>query len=322
MARKLRRISKILAIDFETANRTRASACSLGLCVIDFSSGVVTEKKQFLINPNVEFEFFNTLIHGINAYTVKDSPLFPAVVPEITSRIDENTIVVAHNAAFDMSVLRHCCAAYHLPVPEMNYFCTYVLSKALLPGLPSYTLPSVSEKCGCGGFSHHLADEDAEACAKIFLCLLHAVEAETIWQLSRRSGIQFGHLWSDGDYVSCHKTRERQIDLTEEDFPEAPLSRPTVTPSEDSPFSGKVVVFTGALKGMTRAEAEAIVQAAGGTPGANVTVKTNFVVCGYQDPAALRGHEKSAKLAKAEKYAANGQDIQIIQEDDFRKMIF
>ena len=47
MATKANRIYRILGIDFETANRTRASACSLGLCVLDFSSGKVIEKKHF-----------------------------------------------------------------------------------------------------------------------------------------------------------------------------------------------------------------------------------------------------------------------------------
>ena len=72
---------------------------------------------------------------------------------------------------------------------------------------------------------------------------------------------------------------------------------------------------------MPRAEAENIVAAAGGIVGKGVTKKTNLIVCGYQDPVALKGHEKSSKLLKAEQYAADGQDIQIVPEEDFRKMI-
>lgn len=320
MSAKANRISRILGIDFETANRTRSSACSLGLCVLDFPSGEVLEKKQFLINPNVQFDYFNTLVNGITPDMVKDAPLFQDVVGEISSRLIHNTIVVAHNAPFDISVLRNSCDVAHIPVPELNYFCTLRLSRSLLPRMSTYTLPAVAEKCGLSNFHHHLADDDAEICAKIFLYLINMCNAETIHQFSLRSGVWFGHTYADGSYSSCHKTREPKIDLPDDDSDVLPECSP-ISPNENNPLFGKTVVFTGALCGMPRAEAENIVAAAGGIVGKGVTKKTNLIVCGYQDPVALKGHEKSSKLLKAEQYAADGQDIQIVPEEDFQKMI-
>lgn len=320
MSAKANRISRILGIDFETANRTRSSACSLGLCVLDFPSGEVLEKKQFLINPNVQFDYFNTLINGITPDMVKDAPLFQDVVGEISSRLIHNTIVVAHNAPFDISVLRNSCDVAHIPVPELNYFCTLKLSRSLLPGMASYTLPAVAVKCGLPDFRHHLADDDAETCAKIFLHLANMCNAETIHQLSLRSGVWFGQTYADGSYSSCHKTREPQIDLPDDGSDILPECS-SITPNESNPLFGKTVVFTGALCGMPRTEAESIVAAAGGVVGKGVTKKTNFIVCGYQDPAVLNGHKKSSKLIKAEQYAADGCDIQIIPEELFRTMI-
>lgn len=320
MSAKANRISRILGIDFETANRTRSSACSLGLCVLDFPSGEVLEKKQFLINPNVQFDYFNTLVNGITPDMVKDAPLFQDVVGEISSRLIHNTIVVAHNAPFDISVLRNSCDVAQIPVPELNYFCTLKLSRSLLPGMASYTLPAVAVKCGLPDFRHHLADDDAETCAKIFLHLANMCNAETIHQLSLRSGVWFGQTYADGSYSSCHKTREPQIDLPDDGSDILPECS-SITPNESNPLFGKTVVFTGALCGMPRTEAESIVAAAGGVVGKGVTKKTNFIVCGYQDPAVLNGHKKSSKLIKAEQYAADGCDIQIIPEELFRTMI-
>ena len=320
MSAKANRISRILGIDFETANRTRSSACSLGLCVLDFPSGAVLEKKQFLINPNVQFDYFNTLVNGITPDMVKDAPLFQDVVDEISSRLIHNTIVVAHNAPFDISVLRNSCDVAQIPVPELNYFCTLKLSRSLLPGMASYTLPAVAVKCGLPDFRHHLADDDAETCAKIFLHLANMCNAETIHQLSLRSGVWFGQTYADGSYSSCHKTREPQIDLPDDGSDILPECS-SITPNESNPLFGKTVVFTGALCGMPRTEAESIVAAAGGVVGKGVTKKTNFIVCGYQDPAVLNGHKKSSKLIKAEQYAADGCDIQIIPEELFRTMI-
>lgn len=320
MSAKANRISRILGIDFETANRTRSSACSLGLCVLDFPSGAVLEKKQFLINPNVQFDYFNTLVNGITPDMVKDAPLFQDVVGEISSRLIHNTIVVAHNAPFDISVLRNSCDVAQIPVPELNYFCTLKLSRSLLPGMASYTLPAVAVKCGLPDFRHHLADDDAETCAKIFLHLANMCNAETIHQLSLRSGVWFGQTYADGSYSSCHKTREPQIDLPDDGSDILPECS-SITPNESNPLFGKTVVFTGALCGMPRTEAESIVAAAGGVVGKGLTKKTNFIVCGYQDPAVLNGHKKSSKLIKAEQYAADGCDIQIIPEELFRTMI-
>lgn len=315
-------IKTVLGIDFETANRTRASASSLGICMIDYASGEMIEKKNFLINPETDFDHFNSMLTGITPVTVKDAPAFPAVLPEIVSRVNENTLVVAHNAAFDMSVLRRSCERYGCSFPELNYFCTYIMAKAFLPGLASYSLTSVAEKCGVPTMRHHVSDDDAEMCARIFMAFARECGGETVWQINRRIGIMFGSLFADGTYCSCHKTR--CVDLSapiveeadKETEPEAPVCVP-----ENSPFTGKTVVFTGALNGMTRAEAERLVEAAGGIIGKGVTKKTNFIICGYQDPKMLNGHEKSSKLLKAETLAAAGQDIQILVEDEFFTMI-
>lgn len=321
MSTKAHRIDHILGIDFETANRTRSSACSLGLCVIDFLSGKVIEKKQFLINPNTRFDYFNSLVNGITSDMVKDAPLFQDVVGEISSRLGNNTIVVAHNAPFDISVLRKSCDVAQIPVPELNYFCTLRLSRALLPGMVSYTLPAIAVKCGLPDFRHHLADDDAEICARIFLYLINMCGAETIYQLSLRSGVWFGHTYPDGSYSCCHKTSEPKIDLPVVISDVLPEYHPPISQDESNPLFGKTVVFTGALRGMPRTEAEGIVTAAGGVVGKCVTKKTNFIVCGYQDPSVLKDHEKSSKLIKAEQYAADGCDIQIIPEELFRTMI-
>lgn len=321
MSEKSAPIGRIIGLDFETATRYRDSACAIGLCVLDFASGETLEKQLFLINPGVKFDPFNTFVHGITEEMVKDAPLFQDVIGELTSRLTEDSIVVAHNASFDISVLRHSCEAANISVPEMNYFCTLCLSRSLLPGMASYTLPDVAYKCGLPDFQHHLASDDAETCAKIFLHLANMCNVNTISDLARQSHVYFGHTYTDGSYSSCHKARANHVYLASDTELEPPQFTASPSFDEDNPFLGKTVVFTGALQGMPRSEAESIVTAAGGIIGKGVTKKTNFIVCGYQDPAVLNGHKKSSKLIKAEQYAADGCDIQIIPEELFRTMI-
>jgi DNA polymerase-3 subunit epsilon len=57
-------MNTFVALDFETANRYRDSACSIGLVRVE--NNQVVEKVSYLIRPpRKQFEF--TDIHGINA---------------------------------------------------------------------------------------------------------------------------------------------------------------------------------------------------------------------------------------------------------------
>ena len=49
--------------DVETANSQRDSICAIG--IIRYENGNVVYEKEILINPEVEFNYFNTRIHGI-----------------------------------------------------------------------------------------------------------------------------------------------------------------------------------------------------------------------------------------------------------------
>ena len=93
-----------IAIDFETANFKRSSACAVGLVkVID---GQIAESRHLYIRPEpFFFEPFNVAIHGIREADVKDAPRFSELWPQLGAEI--TSPLVAHNPCFDMSVLRH-----------------------------------------------------------------------------------------------------------------------------------------------------------------------------------------------------------------------
>ena len=64
-----------VAIDFETANRSRASACSLAAVVVE--EGQIVRSHYSLIKPpDLQFDYWNTKIHGITAKDVADKPDF------------------------------------------------------------------------------------------------------------------------------------------------------------------------------------------------------------------------------------------------------
>ena len=156
-----------VSIDFETANEARSSPCSIGLVTV--RDGRVVDKTSMLIRPKeLYFNPFNVSIHGITEDDVRDQPEFPDVwegPKGIRNRL-ENQFVVAHNAGFDMSVLRHTLLEYEIPFPEFDYSCTRIIAFKTWPGLSSYSLDSVAEMLSIS-FNHHDALEDALACAEI-----------------------------------------------------------------------------------------------------------------------------------------------------------
>lgn len=76
---------------------------------------------------------------------------------------------------------------------------------------------------------------------------------------------------------------------------------------ENSRFTGKTFVFTGALKFYTRAEAEKIVQQLGGKASSSVSAKTDFVVV---------GENAGSKAEKARKL-----NVAILSEEEFKNMV-
>lgn len=157
---------RALAIDFETANEQRTSPCAVGLAWIE--DGVVTRRAYRLIRPpEMRFNPGNIRIHGIRPSDVRDAAEFPSVMAEFMADLTD-TLILAHNAAFDMGVIGATFAAYGRPVPRMRYLCTRSIAQRTWPGEASFGLAAMAAKIGVR-FSHHHAEEDAAACAEVAL---------------------------------------------------------------------------------------------------------------------------------------------------------
>ncbi len=157
-------MSRFTAIDFETADYGRDSACAVGLARVE--DGRVTATAYRLIKPPRPCVLF-TDIHGITWEDVENESPFGEVWPALAGFFEGIEFITAHNAPFDRSVLNACCAAAGLAVPPHPFVCTVKLSKAEL-GLKPATLSHVCHHLSIP-LKHHNALSDAEACAKIMI---------------------------------------------------------------------------------------------------------------------------------------------------------
>ena len=162
-------MSTFVAIDFETANHRRDSACAVGLAV--GCDGRIVALRSFLIRPPAA-RFSLTRIHGLCWEDVQDAPTFAELWPMLRAWIEDAEFVAAHNASFDSSVLRACCATHGVRLPRIPFTCTVQLARAQW-GIYPTKLPDVCRQLRIP-LRHHDPGSDAEACARIVL----AAEAE------------------------------------------------------------------------------------------------------------------------------------------------
>jgi len=183
-----------VAIDFETANEKYSSACSLGIAMVE--DGKIVKRASWLIRPReLYFNYYNTYIHGITKEDVKDKPQFNELWNEFRPFLEGKT-VIAHNAGFDIGVLRQLLDESGIPYPELYYFCTRVFAKKVWPTLNSYRLNMISAHFGIS-LKHHDAEEDAVACAEISLRCCDEMGVSRLEDLAMKLGITRGRLAAD-----------------------------------------------------------------------------------------------------------------------------
>lgn len=157
-------MSSFLAIDFETANRSRTSACAVGLVYVQ-GQRIVAQETFLIRPPRRQFEF--TYIHGLSWNDVRDQPLFVERWPQIQVYIERADFLVAHHAVFDQGVLARCCEKYGIDAPSRPFICTVQIARRQW-GIYPTKLPDVCKYLGIP-LRHHDAGSDARACAEIAL---------------------------------------------------------------------------------------------------------------------------------------------------------
>jgi len=180
-----------VALDFETATREPTSACALGIAVI--RDGRVAEKASWLIQPPFnEYEFWNTRVHGLGPDDTELAPDFREVWFEVQPLLAQGPLL-AHNASFDMRVLRALIASHELPALRYEYVCTVGMARRAFPQLPNHKLNSVCDHCAIP-LVHHDAASDAEACARVALECAASVGAGSIAEAVKRLGVRIARL--------------------------------------------------------------------------------------------------------------------------------
>ena len=126
-------MSRFIAFDVETPNRLSNRMSAIGITVIE--NGEITDESYSPVNPETYFDYFNIQLTGISEETVRNAPVFPEVWSQIEPMMSSG-LLVAHNAVFDMGVLKKFLSDYGIEwKPYVRYMCTVQMGRRVLPGM-------------------------------------------------------------------------------------------------------------------------------------------------------------------------------------------
>jgi DNA polymerase-3 subunit epsilon len=319
------------AIDFETANGFRGSPCAVGLTKV--RSGVIVEEASWLMRPPENhdmFDYHNVRVHGIRPEQVAGLPRFGELFPEIGAFIGGD-ILAAHNAAFDLGVIRSALEVSGLAGPAYDYVCTVMLSRRCY-SLVSNSLPFAAEEAGVPLVNHHDAAEDARACAGILIDIAGRNRANSIAELYLSLGLAIpqqpafdpssGELSKATAAALAAAGGGRVAQPFRSGWPEeGPNPEPNPDAEPGNPLFGQTVVFTGELA-MPRPEAKVRSAELGARPESRVTARTSVLVVGDGFVANdLRSGRLTGKAKRVLELHDRGQAIEVISEGEFLQMV-
>ena len=127
-----------------------------------------------LIDPGMPIKPAGIPIHGISDDMVRGQPPLELVLPAF-QEFCADTVLVAHNAAFDMRFLqiKEATTGIRFAQPVLD---TLLLSAVVHPGQESHQLDNIAERLGITVKGRHSALGDALTTAEVFIKLLPLLE--------------------------------------------------------------------------------------------------------------------------------------------------
>lgn len=155
-------------------------------------NGVIHEEQSFisLVNPERMIPWEAKRIHKIEDADVLAAPTIDQVLPSFLS-FAAGSILVAHNASFDMSFLereKEFCWGY-VELPEC--FCTMLLSRTLYPREFSHSLDNVSRRFGLSiPHARHRALPDVLLTANVLLKMMEVGNIHSVEELRKKAAVK------------------------------------------------------------------------------------------------------------------------------------
>ena len=170
-------LREICVIDFETTGLKPGNdrPIEVGACVLE--NGVITDKFQTLIDPEIDIPSEITEITGINNNMVKGKPKSEDVMAELR-RFLKNRPILGHNISFDKRFLDAEMSLIGRTVDNPT-LCTLLMSRRLIKNTANFKLPTLAQYFNIVATDAHRALADVIVTARVWLRIYETVKAIT-----------------------------------------------------------------------------------------------------------------------------------------------
>lgn len=294
---------RIVIFDIEMLNNDPASVCSIGIVeMIDFQ---IVSTFYSLIKPAfLKFDPIRYNIHHINPDKLRSEKTFKEIWKEINHYF-KDSIIVSHDIIVDMMHLRAALKNEDIAYPNIKMSCTNVLAHLLHPELKKYNLTELTKIYDFTYDAHH-ALEDAKACAYILKCMVQNEGFDTLTQLHMHYHLAFGEM--------KHNYYRNIVS------PETIAHFKSLPEIQINDLYHKSVCFTGKLSVPKDIIIEKTKQVSA-LPTNQVSTQTSLLVVGKEGYYKVRFGRKNKKVLKALDLIKNGQDLKIIHENEYIKLL-
>ena len=162
------------AFDFETTGLHSASDRIVEFGAVRFRGSKILADFGMLVNPGIPIGAEAGAVSGISDADVSGAPPVGSILPGFVEFLGE-TVLIAHNAPFDLGFLRAAVQESSLPEIRNVVIDTQLLAIKAFPKRKSYALQNLATELNLPRNRAHRAKDDAEMCMKLFLACVEAL---------------------------------------------------------------------------------------------------------------------------------------------------
>ena len=164
--------------DIETTGLSPLTCAITEIGAVKYCAGEVTDTFDTFVNPGMPIPEKIVQLTGITDEMVKDAPS-PAEAVKMFLDFAGDTMLVAHNANFDVGFIRKVCTDNKIPFANA-YLDTVAVSQHINPDSKNHKLDTLRDYYKLGEFNHHRACDDCKMLAEIFNCMIKKMEPDGV----------------------------------------------------------------------------------------------------------------------------------------------
>ena len=162
------------AFDTETSSITPSTGRIIEIGAVRFTKDEIISSWNMIFNPHQILSPFIVNLTHISQQMVDESDVIDLHLKDFIE-FTENSIIVAHNAQFDMNFLNSECEKCSLPPVKNKVADTLKLSRLLFSDFASHKLDFLADQFMIDKGSSHRALDDAKTCMELFnICMIKA----------------------------------------------------------------------------------------------------------------------------------------------------